>query len=81
MSYFSYIKIDTIRLQLGVVNKIFWEVTKMKVNRIYENSTRVGTRVDYNNGNKTWKDNSGKTVLTYRANDNSYRDGTGKRVR
>ena len=53
----------------------------MKVNRIYENSTRVGTRVDYNNGNKTWKDNSGKTVLSYRANDNSYRDATGKRVR
>lgn len=46
----------------------------MEIKRLYENSTYVGKRVEYSNGNKVWKDTQGNKVGSYNKDTNTYRD-------
>ena len=53
----------------------------MEIKRLYENSTYVGKRIEYSNGNKVWQDTQGNRVGSYNKATDTYRDKNNRTIK
>ena len=53
----------------------------MEIKRLYENSTYIGKRIEYSNGDKEWRDAKGNKAGSYNKITDTYRDKDNKIIK